>query len=107
MQILFPLIALWNIYVFLLFAQDKRRAIRRQWRISEKSLLLASAFFGGAGGFAGMVLLRHKTKHLRFRILIPLFLLLQLAALFAYFWFLDGFSNFFHSLSRSYSLFNG
>ena len=34
MQILFSLIALWNIFVFLLFAQDKRRAIRRQWRIS-------------------------------------------------------------------------
>ena len=38
-------------------------------------------FFGGAAGeFIAMLLVRHKTKHLKFMLLLPLFILLQLAA---------------------------
>ena len=33
------------------------------------------------GAFAGMQIFRHKTKHLRFQILVPLFLVLHIVAL--------------------------
>ena len=51
---------------------DKQRAIKREWRISEKTLLTL-AFFGGAvGGVLGMYLFRHKTKHNAFAFGFPL-----------------------------------
>lgn len=77
----------WNFAVFLLFALDKHKAIRGQWRISEKTLLTASFLLGGLGGMAGMLLCRHKTKHLKFRLLIPLALIVSLGALAAYLYF--------------------
>jgi uncharacterized membrane protein YsdA (DUF1294 family) len=51
---------------------DKQRAIKKEWRISEKALLTL-AFFGGAvGGVLGMYLFRHKTKHNAFAFGFPL-----------------------------------
>ena len=61
---------------FLLFDLDKRRAVRGAWRIPERTLLL-SAFLGGApGALLGMHFFRHKTQKWKFRILVPLALLL-------------------------------
>ena len=61
---------------FLLFGLDKRRAVCGAWRIPERTLLL-SAFLGGApGALFGMHFFRHKTQKLKFRILVPLALLL-------------------------------
>jgi len=62
-----------------LFAWDKRRAIRGDRRIAESNLLLASWLGGAAGGWWAMRSLRHKTKQPRFRLLVPLALVLQLA----------------------------
>lgn len=70
----------WNGAVFFLFAMDKYRARRDQWRVSEQVLLLCSFLCGGLGGLLGMQLLRHKTRHLKFRILLPIAFLLTLAA---------------------------
>lgn len=61
---------------FLLFGLDKRRAVRGAWRIPERTLLL-SAFLGGApGALFGMHFFRHKTQKWKFRIPVPLALLL-------------------------------
>ena len=60
----------------LLFGFDKEKSRRHAWRISESTLLL-SAFLGGApGALFGMNFFRHKTQKLKFRILVPLALLL-------------------------------
>lgn len=63
---------------------DKQRAIKKEWRISEKTLFTL-AFLGGAiGGVLGMYLVRHKTKHNSFAFGFPLlaavhvFILVQL-----------------------------
>lgn len=70
-----------NVYVFVLYGVDKRRAKRKQWRISEKKLLLGALCFGALGAFAGMRLFRHKTQHAIFRFGIPTMLILQLIGL--------------------------
>lgn len=51
---------------------DKRRAIKKGWRISERTLLLIALLGGGIGSFLGMRMFRHKTKHLKFNIILPL-----------------------------------
>lgn len=65
-----------SLLALLLYGVDKGRAVRHRWRIPE-SVLISSAFFGGAAGaLAGMLLFHHKTKKWKFRILVPLALLL-------------------------------
>jgi uncharacterized membrane protein YsdA (DUF1294 family) len=63
---------------FVTMGIDKRKAIKRGWRISERTLIFI-AFIGGAlGSYLGMYIFRHKTKHMKFKILIPLALLLNI-----------------------------
>lgn len=75
-------VVLWNIVTFLMMAIDKRKAVRNRRRISERVLLLSAFFFGGIGSFTGMFVFRHKTRHLKFRILLPFFTLLNISILF-------------------------
>ena len=68
-----------NMVAFAVYGIDKRKAQKDRWRIPESTLLLL-AFFGGAmGALLGMRVFHHKTKHWKFRILVPLFLVLQAA----------------------------
>ena len=69
---------LWNFTVCLLFVADKRRARLGAWRISEKALLICTFLCGAPGALLGMLAVRHKTRHMKFRILVPLALVLQL-----------------------------
>ena len=69
-----------NALAFALMGIDKSRARRRAWRIPEKALFLAAAAGGSIGAIAGMFAFRHKTKHLRFVLGLPLILLLHLTA---------------------------
>ncbi len=77
MRLIFFWIITANIVAFLLFGIDKRRAIQGQWRIPERVLLGVAVLGGGPGALLGMKLFRHKTKHLKFRIGIPLCILLN------------------------------
>lgn len=56
-----------------LMMTDKSLARKHKRRISEKTLLLCAAFGGAPGGFLAMYLVRHKTKHWYFVLLMPLF----------------------------------
>ena len=58
---------------------DKRRARLHRWRIPEKVLFGVSLLGGSAGTWAGMYLLRHKTKHWYFVVGMPLILVCQAA----------------------------
>lgn len=66
------IIMLWNIITFLMMGIDKRKAIKGRRRISEKTLILSAILLGGFGSWAGMLAFRHKTKHKKFQILLPL-----------------------------------
>lgn len=72
-----PYLVLINLAAFLLMGIDKSRARRELWRIPEK-VLFGSALLGGSvGAIAGMFFFRHKTRHLSFRLGLPVILLLQ------------------------------
>lgn len=64
---------------------DKRRAVRHQWRIPEKTLFLISLLGGSAGTWAGMYVFRHKTRHWYFVIGMPLILLVQITLIVHFF----------------------
>ena len=78
MNILMYYLLFINMIAFLAYGSDKRRAQKKQWRISEKTLLLLAAAGGSAGAWAGMLIFHHKTKHLKFRIGVPAIFLIQL-----------------------------
>jgi len=65
-------VLVWNLIVFAAYGIDKKRAINDEWRIPEKTLLLASICFGGIGAFLGMYTFHHKTKHKSFQIIVPI-----------------------------------
>lgn len=67
-----------NFISFTAYGIDKYRAKNNGWRISEDTLLILTFIFGGPGAFLGMKVFRHKTKHIKFKILVPLFLILQI-----------------------------
>ena len=66
-----------------MYGIDKRKARRGQRRISEKTLLTVAALMGGPGALLGMFALRHKTKHAKFIIGVPLLLVLNIAVVIA------------------------
>lgn len=73
-----------SLLTFSLFGWDKHLAVYGKMRIPEFILLLF-AFLGGAfGALCGMTFFRHKTLHKMFLICVPVFLLLQLAAVIVY-----------------------
>ena len=70
-----------NIISLILMFLDKRRAIKNKWRISENTLMLVSILGGSIGGILGMYTFRHKTKHIKFKVGIPIILIIQLLIL--------------------------
>lgn len=70
-----------NLVGFFIMSVDKKRAIKNQWRISEKALIGISIIGGSIGMLAGMNTFRHKTKHKKFTIGIPVILVIQVAIL--------------------------
>ncbi len=80
-SILWILLGLLNLAAFLCFGIDKRRAKTGAWRIPERTLLLLSALGGSIGGFLGMILFRHKTRHWLFRFGLPALVILHLVGI--------------------------
>lgn len=71
-------LAIYNLIVFCVYGYDKRCAIKDKWRVPEKVLLGLAFFCGSAGAYLGMTVFRHKTKHTKFTVLVPLFLLVHI-----------------------------
>ena len=77
---------------FVLFGIDKHKAVKHRWRIPEATLLLVSVF-GGVGGLLGMLFFHHKTRKWKFRILVPLFAVLDVVVVSFFLWAL----NYYHA----------
>lgn len=64
-----------NIYTLVLFYKDKKFAVTKKQRISEAKLLSAAAIGGSIGALFGMLIFHHKNRHIKFKFLIPLFII--------------------------------
>lgn len=69
-----------NLVAFVLMGIDKRKAVKKKWRIPEKTLFLSAILLGSIGANIGMKVFRHKTKHMSFVIGIPVILVIQIVA---------------------------
>lgn len=63
----------------LLYGLDKQYAQKKRWRIPEATLIGIAALYGALGAFLGMRIFRHKTKHRKFTVTVPILLILQIA----------------------------
>lgn len=70
---------------------DKIWAVRGEWRIPENALLLFGAFGGSAAMYLTMLLIRHKTRHPKFMLGLPIVMLFQTVFL-SYFFYSGVFS---------------
>ena len=59
---------------------DKAAAKRHAWRVPERTLLILAALGGAPAMLVTMLLIRHKTRHLKFMLGLPLIILLQAVA---------------------------
>ena len=89
LTILLAYIALISLISIIVCIYDKKisKKNRVELRIPEKTLLVLSALGGSVAMFITMLLIRHKTKHVKFMLGIPLIIVVQAAAVFALFYF--------------------
>lgn len=80
-KIILSYIFIINLFGFFIMLIDKQRAIHKEWRIPEKTLIGISFFGGSIGMLLGMSSFRHKTKHKKFTIGVPAILIIQLILL--------------------------
>lgn len=77
-----------SLVAFILTVYDKRAAQKNKWRIPEKTLMLVGFFGGAIAMYAAMQLIRHKTKHKKFMLGLPIFMALHIAITVAVFYFI-------------------
>lgn len=69
---------------FLVMTADKLFAKTNSWRVPERTLMGMAAIGGSIGVWAAMYVVRHKTKHMKFVIGVPVILAVQ-TGIFLYF----------------------
>lgn len=67
-----------NIIGFALMGIDKRRAVKRAFRIPEATLFIVALIGGSIGSIIGMHLFHHKTRHWYFVYGMPAILIVQI-----------------------------
>lgn len=67
-----------NLISFYIMWLDKRKAQRKEWRISEKTFFISAALGGSIGSIIGMWTFHHKTKHWYFVWGMPAILFCQI-----------------------------
>lgn len=70
---------LMNLAGFAMMGIDKRKAVKKLWRIPEYTFFVVALIGGSIGTILGMRLFHHKTRHWYFVYGLPLILLLQIA----------------------------
>lgn len=72
-------IAIISLIAVIITVSDKSRAKKRGRRIAEKTLFGTAVLGGSAAMYLTMLAIRHKTKHKRFMIGLPLIIAVQTA----------------------------
>lgn len=78
MKPVFLYLILINAAGFLFMLADKQKARKNLWRIPERVLMGIAVFGGSLGVLMGMYAYRHKTKHPRFTLGVPVILAVQI-----------------------------
>lgn len=71
-----------NLFAIIIMKYDKSQAKNNNYRISEKSLFIIAIFLGGIGIYIGMYKFRHKTKHVKFTIGIPIIIIINILCIY-------------------------
>lgn len=74
-------LAIISVIAVIMTVSDKSRAKKHKRRIAEKTLFGTAVLGGSAAMYLTMLLVRHKTKHKRFMIGLPLIMIVQMAAI--------------------------
>ena len=77
-QLAMAYIGLTSLFSFVIMGIDKRKAVKGAYRISEKFLFTCAFAGGSAGILAGMYIFRHKIRRWKFKLGIPVILVLEL-----------------------------
>ena len=82
-------IAVISVFSVIMCVYDKviSKKNRVELRVSEKALLILSALGGSVAMLLTMLLIRHKTKHIKFMLGIPLIIVAQAVIVFLLFYF--------------------
>ena len=75
--IIIAVFAVMSIFAAALTVKDKNAAKRRERRIPEAELMTVGLLFGALSMFITMQFIRHKTRHAKFMVGLPLFILLH------------------------------
>ncbi|MBO4433351.1 MAG: DUF1294 domain-containing protein [Clostridia bacterium] len=67
-----------NVLASFICVWDKLKAIKNQYRISEGTLWLLSFLGGSVGMYLTMCIIRHKTLHKSFMVILPALMILQM-----------------------------
>ena len=67
-----------NLIGFLLMGIDKRKAVKRTFRIPESTLFIVALIGGSLGSLLGMYTFRHKTRHWYFVYGMPAILIFHI-----------------------------
>lgn len=89
LSIFLAYIAIISLISIIVCIYDKKisKKNRVELRTPEKTLLILSALGGSVAMFITMLIIRHKTKHVKFMLGIPAIILVQAAAVWALFHF--------------------
>ena len=72
MKLLIIYLVIINVAGLAFMLADKIKAMRGAWRISEATLMTIATIGGSFGSFLGMQLFRHKTRHAKFTVGVPI-----------------------------------
>ena len=78
MKVILLYLLIMNAAGFLVMTADKLFAKSGAWRVPENNLLGIAAFGGSIGVWLAMYIVRHKTRHAKFVIGVPLILVCQI-----------------------------
>lgn len=84
-ELLFLYICIIQLVAVIITVTDKKNSAKGKWRVREKTLLLTALLGGASSMYITMLIIRHKTKHIKFMLLLPLMIVLHTAILYMIF----------------------
>ena len=73
-----------SLLVLVIYGIDKAKAVKKAWRIQERTLLILAAI-SPVGALLGMLVFRHKIRKPKFYITVPLLLIVEAAVVWYFF----------------------